>query len=79
MTVEQLRKTHQAQPFEPFVLRTADGREFQVNHPEVLAISPIGRTVVVMTPDGTHDVIDLLLVASIHMTNHARPRRRKRS
>ncbi|MEE9293622.1 MAG: hypothetical protein V3W34_01480 [Phycisphaerae bacterium] len=79
MTIEQLRKTHRAQPFEPFVLRTADGREFEVNHPEVLAISPVGRTVVVMAPDGAHDVIDLLLVASLHMTNHKPRRRRKRS
>lgn len=60
MTIEQLRKAHRTHPFEPFVLRTADGREFEVNHPEVLAISPVGRTVVVMAPDGAHDVIDLL-------------------
>ena len=77
MTIEQLRKAHQAQPFEPFILRTGDGREFAVGHPEVLAISPAGRTVVVMTPDGAHEVIDLLLVTSIHIGN-GRARRRRR-
>ncbi len=65
MTIEQLRKAHRSQPFEPFVLRTADGREFKVSHPEALSISPLGRTIVVMTPDGAHEVIDLLPVASI--------------
>ncbi len=79
MTIEQLRKVHRTQPFEPFVLRTADGREFEVNHPEVLSISPVGRTIVVMTPDGAHDVIDLLLVASLHITDGKPRRRRKRS
>ncbi len=76
MTIEQLRKVHQAHPFEPFILRTGDGREFPVGHPEVLAISPAGRTVVVMTPDGAHEVIDLLLVTSIHIGN-GRARRRR--
>jgi hypothetical protein len=77
MTIEQLRRVHRAQPFEPFVLRTADGREFKVSHPEVLSISPVGRTIVVMTPDGAHEVLDLLLVASIHVGN-GRTRRRAR-
>jgi len=77
MTIEQLRKVHRAQPFEPFVLRTGDGREYAVSHPEVLAISPAGRTVVVMTPDGAHEGIDLLLVASIHIGD-GRTRRRRR-
>ena len=78
MTVEQLRKVHRAEPFEPFALRTADGREYAVSHPEVLALSAVGRTVVVMTPDGAHDVIDLLLVASLYMTHSKTRRRRKR-
>ena len=79
MTIEQLRKIHQAQPFERFILRTADGREFEVSHPEVMSISPVGRTIVIMTADGAHDVIDLLLVASLHVTNSKPRRRRKRS
>ena len=77
VTIEQLRKIHRAKPFEPFVLRTADGREYEVSHPEVLAISPMGRTIVLMTPEGDHDVIDLPLVASIHVSN-GKPRRRSK-
>jgi hypothetical protein len=77
VTLEQLRRLHRAEPFRPFLLRTADGREFSVSHPEVLAISPAGRTIVVMTPDGAHETIDLLLVASIH-TSDGESRRRSR-
>ena len=72
VTLEELRRHHRAQPFRPFVLHTADGAEFAVGHPEVLAISPAGRTIIVMTPDGAHDTIDLLLVASIHSGNGQR-------
>lgn len=79
MTVEHLRRVHRAQPFERFVLRTADDREYDVSHPEVLSISPKGRTIVVMTPDGGHDVIDLLLVTSLHLGDGKPRRPRKRS
>lgn len=74
MAIEQLRKHHRSQPFKPFTIRTADGLEFEVRHPEVLAISPAGRTIVVMTPDGSHETIDLLLVTSIPSGNGRRTR-----
>ena len=61
MTVEPLRKAHQARPFEPFILRTADGREYPVVHSEFLSFSQRGRTVVVSTPDDSYEVLDLLL------------------
>ena len=38
MTVEQIRKLHQAQPFKPLMLHLGDGRSFTVRHPETLAI-----------------------------------------
>lgn len=69
MTVEQLRKAHQARPFEPFTLRTADGREYPVAHNEFLSFSQSGRTVVVSTPDDSYEVLDLLLVTSLHRGN----------
>lgn len=69
MTVEQLRKAHQARPFEPFTLRTADGREYPVAHNEFLSFSQSGRTIAVSTPDDSFDVLDLLLVTSIHRGN----------
>lgn len=79
MTVEQLRKVHQARPFQPFTLKLADGNHIDVKHPEFLAHSPSGRTVIVTTPDESFEVIDLLLVASIEVGNgQAKKKRRKR-
>jgi len=75
MTVEQVRKLHQAHPFKPFVLHLGDGRSFAVRLPEVLAILGSGRTVLVATGDEDWEIIDLLLVTSVSSVN----RRHRRS
>jgi hypothetical protein len=67
MTVEQLRKTHQATPFRPFTIHLADGRSFFVAHREFLSQSPSGRTVIVYGADDSFDIIDLLLVTSLEV------------
>ncbi len=67
MTIEQLRKLHQARPFRPFVLHLADGRELPVPHNEYLSHSPSGRTVIVHTADNDYSVVDLLLVTRIQV------------
>ncbi len=81
MTVEQLRKMHQAAPFQPFDIHLADGRSLPVNHPEVLAITPPGRTIGVGLEDGTVEIVDLLRVTSLKPRTNASRRRtgRKRS
>ncbi|MBI4580790.1 MAG: hypothetical protein HY718_13870 [Planctomycetes bacterium] len=66
MTVEQIRNALRAQPFRAFSLRTADGREYSVPHQDFLFITPTGRTVIVADTEGTVELIDLFLVASIH-------------
>ena len=65
MTIEQVRRFHQVRPFQPFILHLADGRSIPVIHNEFLAILPPGRIVVATQLDGSFEVIDLLLVASI--------------
>ncbi len=67
MTTEQIRKCHLARPFKPFSLRLSDGREYGVSHPESMIFFQSGRTIVVAAPDDTLEVIDLLLVASLHL------------
>ena len=79
MTIEQLRKLHQARPFQPFDIFLADGGSLPVEHPEFLAVTPPGRTVGVGLRDGTIEIVDLLLVTSLKpRSNGAKrgPRRR---
>ncbi|MFB3891372.1 MAG: hypothetical protein ACE15C_05035 [Phycisphaerae bacterium] len=37
-----------------------------------MAISPAGRTVILATPDGAHEVVDLLLVTSLKVRSESR-------
>ena len=74
MTVEQLRRMHQARPFQAFDIHLADGRSLPVDHPELVAITPPGRTIGVGLKDGTIEIVDLLLVTSLKPRMNGRPR-----
>ena len=68
MTTEKLQKFHLAQPFVPFTLQMADGREYYVPHSEFLSYSPAGRTAVVHfegDEGDDFDVLELLLMTGI--------------
>ena len=71
MTTDQFRTTLHLQPFQPFTIRMADGRAFKVVHPDFVAQSPSGRTVVVFQPDESYSLLDLLLMTEleVHPTN----------
>jgi hypothetical protein len=68
---------HQARPFQPFDIHLADGRSLAVEHPECLATTPVGRSIGVGLPDGTIEIVDLLLVTSLKPRPNGRSRRRK--
>ena len=75
MTVEQLKSAQGARPFRPFTIHMGDGRAFRVDHPEFLARSPSGRTVVVYQPDESFSVLDMLLVTELEVHAPAQPAR----
>jgi hypothetical protein len=79
MTIEQMRAAYQAQPFRPFVIHLADGREIAVEHREFIMTVPSGRTVVVAQPDDTLNIVDLLLVTDLEIrpVSNGSPKRRK--
>ncbi|HEX4131698.1 MAG TPA: hypothetical protein VHZ24_16805 [Pirellulales bacterium] len=78
MTVEQLRDAYSAQPFRPFAIHLADGREIPVLSREFILTVPSGRTVVVCQPDDTLNIIDLLLVTDLEFHPTANGRRKGR-
>jgi len=77
MRINEIRKTLHAQPFRPFSVRVADGREYHVDHPDFIALDPTGRLVVVFQKNGTHEVVDAMMIASLHVGNGRRPRSRR--
>jgi hypothetical protein len=50
--MREIRKAYEARPFQPFELRTADGRTVPVKSPEFLAFSPKQRCVYVGLDNG---------------------------
>ena len=66
MTTDQLRNLLAARPFVPFVIHRADSRDVDVSHPEAIAYGG-GRIAVVVRPDDSFEIIDLLLVPSLEV------------
>ena len=77
MTVGRIREFYRAIPFQPFDIHLADGRTVTVDHPELMAIYPSGRTIAVFVDD-RFEVIDLLLVISLKHRANGRTRKQKR-
>jgi hypothetical protein len=65
MNIEQLRAAYKAEPFTPFVMHLADGREISVQHREFMMLFPSGRTMIVAQPDESYNIIDTLLVTDL--------------
>lgn len=51
------------QPFEPFVIRLADGRSLPVPHPDFVALTP--RRVIVGAEDDSWSIVEPLLIVSL--------------
>jgi hypothetical protein len=75
MTTERLKELHQAQPFRPFIIHLADGRQVKVTHPEAMARRDSSRTFVVLDPADRAHHIDLLLVTDLVVDHTARSRK----
>jgi hypothetical protein len=73
MDLNNLREAVRREPFEPFVIRLADGRSLQINHPEFVAIGR--RRAVVIDSDDTCIWLEPLLVVSVEWPGNA-PKRR---
>lgn len=79
MTIDKIREMYKAQPFRPFTIHLADGRQIPVLSQEFIMTVPEGRTIVVAQPDGTLNILDLLLVTDLEIKpadNGARKRRK---
>jgi hypothetical protein len=65
MTAEQFRKVREANPFVPFTIQLADGRELGIPHRDFVSQSPGGRTVIVYHADDSASIVDLYLVTEL--------------
>lgn len=68
MTNDQFRSTLRQMPFRPFTIRMADGRAFDVVHPDFVAQSPSGRTAIIFQSDESYSVLNLLLMTELEVS-----------
>lgn len=62
MNLEKIRKKLTG-GFQPFIIRTSDGREFEVPHPEFIALGK--WEVAVVDQNGDIDLLDPLHIVSL--------------
>lgn len=51
MILDAIRDALRVAPFQPFIIRLANGREFEVRHPDFAMISPTERSMMVYYAD----------------------------
>jgi hypothetical protein len=70
MSTDAVRDALHKQPFQPFIIRLADGRSVYVAHPDFVAVSP--RRVHVISPvDESVSWLEPLLIVSIEFVGSA--------
>ena len=73
MKIDELKKAKDRRPFQPFLIRTADGREVEVRHPDAIAWGN-QRIVSYVSPTDDWEVIDVALVTSLLIPAPAQPK-----
>ena len=69
----RIRELLHAVPFQPFIIRMADGRGYRVAHPDfVLASASDVPQIIIEEPNGHVHYLSVLLVASIELESPAR-------
>jgi hypothetical protein len=63
MDIAGVREALHRQPFEPFVIRLADGRSLAVPHRDFVALTP--RRVIVGAEDDSWSIVEPLLIVSL--------------
>jgi len=67
MTKEALSKAIHRSPFQPFILRLADGRAVRVPRQDFISMHPTGRTVIVYGQKEDLEILDVMLVTGLQL------------
>ncbi|HJZ90734.1 MAG TPA: hypothetical protein VKE40_07645 [Gemmataceae bacterium] len=67
MQRDELKTLIRARPFQPFTIHLPEGRHVPVVHHDFALLAPDGRTLWVYQSDRSCDMIDVMLIARIHL------------
>ena len=76
MTVDEIRNAYYTKPFQPFMVRLADGRTYRVRERHNLGISPTGKSIGIAT--ATDEFVNIFL-SDIASLEFKKPKRQTRS
>ena len=65
MSIDAIKEVRDATPFRPFVVRTADGRAFQVPNHDSLLVTDSEKTIIVVTADQRFHILAADRVSSV--------------
>ena len=63
--IADIRKYLSIQPFVPFTIRVADGREYRVSTPDHAHVQPTGTRVSIYSDEGFEAVLPPLLISGV--------------
>ena len=71
---DEVRKLMHADPFTPFLVKTSDGKQYRVKHPDYVAISPKGGRITVYADEETSTMLSALHIVAVEpLVRRARP------
>lgn len=62
---DTIRMFMNAEPFTPFLIKTSDGKQYRVKHPDYVAISPKGGRVTVYADEETGTMLTALHIVAV--------------
>ena len=62
---DEVRKHKDAVPFVPFWIKTSDGKQYRVKHPDYLAFSPKGGRIVVFADEEATTTLSALHIVAV--------------
>ena len=71
MDIQGVREALRKEPFEPFVIRLADGRSLPVHHPEFVAVGK--RRLVVIDDHDSSSFVEPLMIVSLDQMKKSPP------
>ena len=62
---DEVRKLMNAEPFVPFLIKTSDGKQYRVKHPDYVAISPKGGRITVFADEEVSTTLSALHMVAV--------------
>lgn len=62
---DEVRRLMHAEPFLPFMVKTSDGKQYRVKHPDYVAISPKGGRITLYADEETSTTVSALHIVAV--------------